>query len=183
MAVGKAEHGDFRAGKEFFDDHALAAPAEASVCHHFRDGSFRFLAGVCDHDALAEGKAVRLDDRGDRCGLQIGQRVRKAVKGLVLCRRDAVTLHQILCKDLAAFDHGSALIRSKAGDPGCFQCVHGTGGQRVVRRDDGVVDLLLRGEPDDTGQIKRLDRNADRIRRHSGVAGQHEDLCNLRVFL
>ena len=93
LAVGKGQHGDLGAFKEFLDDDVLAALAEDFVSHHGLHRVHGLLPGLGDDDALSQGQAVGLDDGGDGGVLQVFEGRVHAVEDLIGGGGDAVFLH------------------------------------------------------------------------------------------
>ena len=183
FTVGKAQNGDLGAFHELFDDDARTALAEGLVLDHGANGSFRLLDRLRDDDALAERQAVRLDDDGRALRINIGAGGVRVGEELILCRGDAVFFHQILGKCLARLDDGGLFVGAKARDARLGQRVHRAEGQRIVRRDDGVVDPVRFRKFDLRGDVLCADlRHADRVGGDAAVTGQAVNFLNCGIF-
>ena len=182
LAVGEGQHTDLRTGEELLDDHTAARFPEHAVCHHIGDGLHGLLPGLGNDHALAQGQTVGLDDRGDGGGFQILEGSVQIIEDLVLCRGDAVFLHQVLGEDLAALNDGCVGAGAKAGNPLFRQRVHSAKDQRIVRRDHRIIDLVLRGKFHNPGNIRGADGNADRIGGNTAVSGQGVNRFHGRIL-
>ena len=74
---------------------------------------------------------------------------------------------------MAAFAFGP-----KQGDTDLVQAVHTAQDERIVRRDDGVIDRVLGGEFHDTIKVRRLDGDAGGLACHAAVTRQGIDGLN-----
>ena len=173
----------FRAGQKLFDDDPRAGRAELRFLHHGRDGFHGAFAVGADEHALAERQTIRLDDDGHIRRLQILDRRVIIVKRLIRRRRNAVLLHQVLREHLAALDDGGILSRAERGNPLLRQRIHHAEAQRVVRRDDDEIHLVLRRPADDAVHVRRLEGQAGRNLRDAAVAGRGVQRRHFRVFL
>ena len=183
FAVGKAQNGDLGPLHELLDDDARAALTEGLVLDHGANGGFRLLDRLRDDDALAERQAVGLDDDGRALRLNIGAGGVRVGEELILCRGDAVFFHQILGKGLARLDDGGLFVGAEARDARLGQRVHRAEGQRIVRRDDGVVDPVRLGKLDLRGDVLCTDlRHADRVGGDAAVTGQAVNFLNCGIF-
>ena len=183
FAVGKAQNGDLGPLHELLDDDARAALAEGLVLDHGADGGFCFLHRLRDDDALAECQTVGLDDDGRALRINIGAGSVRVGEELILCRGDAVLFHQVLGKCLARLDDGGLLVGAEAGNARLAQRVHRAEGQRIVRRDDGVVDPVRLGKFNLRGDVLCADLwHADRVGGDAAVTGQAVDLLDRGIF-
>ena len=183
FTVGKAQNGDLRPLHELFDDDARTALAESLVLDHGADGGFCFLHRLRDDDTLAECQTVGLDDDGRALRVNIGAGGVRVGEELILCRGDAVFFHQILGKCLARLDDGGLFVGAEARDARLGQRVHRAEGQRIVRRDDGVVDPVRLGKLDLRGDVLCADlRHADRVGGDAAVTGQAVNFLNCGIF-
>ena len=183
FTVGKAQNGDLGAFHKFFDDNARTALAESLVLDHGADGGFCFLHRLRDDDALAECQTVGLDDDGRALRINIGAGSVRVGEELILCRGDAVLFHQVLGKCLARLDDGGLLVGAEAGNARLAQRVHRAEGQRIVRRDNGVVDPVRLGKLDLRGDVLCADlRHADRVGGDAAVTGQAVNFLNCGIF-
>ena len=183
FAVGKAQNGDLGPLHELLDDDARAALTEGLVLDHGANGGFCFLHRLRDDDALAERQTVGLDDDGRALRLNIGAGGLHVGEELVLRRGDAVLFHQILGKGLARLDDGGLFVGAEARDARLGQRVHRAEGQRIVRRDDGVVDPVRFRKFDLRGDVLCADlRHADRVGGDAAVTGQAVNFLNCGIF-
>ena len=172
LAVGKGQHGHFRALQKLLDDHAVAALAKGVVAHGVPDRFLGLPRAFADQHALAQRQTVGLDHQRRRRVAHVGKRRFGIVKYLALGRGDAVLLHQALGKNFAGFDLGGARLGAEAGDAQRVQAIHAAHGQRVVRRDHGEVDAVFRGEARHALYVRGLDVHALRVLRDAAVARQ-----------
>ena len=182
LPVGKGQDRDLRPGEKFFNDHPAAALTEHALLHHGDHGLSGLLAGLGDDDALAQSQAIGLDHDGHFCRFQIAERRRRVVKALIGGGGDAIFLHQVLGKDLAAFDLGRRGSGAEAGNALLIQSVHRPQHQGVVRGNHGVVHLLLQGEGHNGRDILGPDGDALRVRGDAAIAGQGKNLFHFRVL-
>ena len=183
FTVGKAQNGDLGAFHKFFDDNARTALAESLVLDHGADGGFCFLHRLRDNDALAECQTVGLDDDGRALRINIGAGGVRVGEELILCRGDAVFFHQILGKCLARLDDGGLFVGAEARNARLGQRVHRAEGQRIVRRDDGVVDPVRFRKFDLRGDVLCADlRHADRVGGDAAVTRQAVNFLNCGIF-
>ena len=184
FAVGKAEHRDLGALHELFDDDARTALPEGLVLDHGADGGLCLLRRLRDDDALAERESVGLNDDGRALRVDIGAGSLHLGEELVACRGNAVLFHQVLGKGLARLDDGGLLVGAEAGDAHLAQRVHRAEGQRIVRRDDCVVDAVRPRKLDLRGDVLCADlRHARRVGGNAAVAGQTVDDLGRGIFL
>ena len=168
---------------ELFDDDARTTLAEGLVLDHGANGSFRLLDRLRDDDALAERQAVRLDDDGRALRLNIGAGGLRLGEELILRRGDAVLFHQILGKGLARLDDGGLFVGAEARNARLAQRIDRAEGQRIVRRDDGVVDPVRFRKFDLRGDVLCADlRHADRVGGDAAVTGQAVNFLNCGIF-
>ncbi len=183
LAVGKAQDGNFRSLQKLFDDDGVARFPKDLFGHHIVDGGLRFLVVCGDDDALAERQTVRLNDDGERALLQVRKRGLLLRKDLVLCGGDAVTAHQVLGKAFASLDDRRFCVGSETRNAGFGQFVHRAEDQRIVGRDDGVIDLVFDGKINDCGDVLCADVHAGGIHSDAAVAGQGKDFGHRRILL
>ena len=182
LPVGEGQDGDLRPGEKLFNDHPAAALAEHALLHHGDNGLSGLLPGLSDNDALAQGQTVGLDHNGHFCRFKIPQGRRRIVKALIGGGGDAVFLHQILGKNLAALDLGRCGSGAEAGDALLVQGVHRPQHQGIVGSHHGVVHLLLYGEGHHGRDVLGPDGDALRIRGDAAIAGQGKNLFHFRVL-
>ena len=102
----------------------VAALAEYMFLHHADDSFFCFFAGLRNNDTFSECQAICLDNSRDRCRLKIGKRRSHIIKDLVCSSRDTVFFHQVLGKDLAAFNDGRICTGSETRNTNRFQGIN-----------------------------------------------------------
>ena len=172
LAVCEGQDADLGTGKKLLNDDVLAALAEDLIRHHGLDGLLGLLPGLGNDDTLAQGQAVSLDDRRNGGGFQIPKGRVHIVEDLVLRRGNAVLLHQILGEDLAALDDGGVGLGAEAGNALAVQGIHRPQDQRIVWGHYGVIDFILYRKIYNFPDIRGPDGNADRVLRHTPVAGE-----------
>ena len=182
-AIGEGQNGNFRAGEEFLNDHGGATLAEFGICHHVGDSFLGFFSGLGDDNTLAQRQTVGLDDGGDGGSFQIGQRSFQIGENFVSGSGNAVFLHQVLGKGLAAFDDGGICPGAEAGDAFFVQPVHATQHQRVVRGNHRIVDGIFHGEIDDAVNVRGADGDADGIAGDAAVTGEGENFRDFGILL
>ena len=144
LAVRKAQHADLRPGEELLYHHMVAGCAELFVQHDLLDAVGSLLLVFADEHALAQCKAVRLDDhRVLTLGADVIHDLCGVIEGLVLCGGDAVFLHQVLGEHLGGLDAGSGLVRAKGGDACLCQRIHHAQCKGVVLRHHNVIELFF----------------------------------------
>ncbi len=160
-AVAEREERGFLALEEFLDHDLRAGGAKSALEHHV-DGVHRLIEGLCNHDALAGGKAVRLHH--DRCAMLAHVSLCRLRRGEALIGRgrNIVGAADVLGEALRAFQSGGGFGRTECLDPGGFEIVDDAGAERRLRPDHDKVDALVLAEGDDCGS-DRPDR-APRIR-------------------
>ena len=182
LPVGEGQDGDLRSGEKLLNDHPAAALTEHALLHHGDNGLPGLLPGLGDDDALTQGQTVGLDHDGHFRRFQILQGRRRIVKALIGGGGDAVLLHQVLGKNLAALNLGRRGPGAEAGDAFFVQRVHRPQHQGVVRGHHGVVHLLLHGKSHNALDVLGPDGDALRIRGDAAVAGQGVDFGDFRVL-
>ena len=158
--------------EEFLHDYTVSALSELLVLHDLPDGAQGFFAGLGDDDALAQREAVCLDHDGDGAVFGVFQSFLSAIKDLVARRWDAVLFHELLGKDLGAFDYRGLGLGPEARDSYGVQPVDAAQHEGIVRSHDGVVYALVRGEGADPVEVGGLDGHADRVARYPAVSWQ-----------
>ena len=183
LSVGKGQHGHLRPGEEFLDNDAFAALSEPAVKHHFPYGVLRPVIAFCYYHALAKRKAVRLDDDRKPLSPCIGNGLVAVRKGLVRCGRNAVFLHQLLGKGLAALDDSGAPGRPEARNAHLPEPVGQSHCQRIVGNDGGKIYRVRFGKPDYAFYIRCRNGDAFRILRNAAVSGEGVDPAAHGAFL
>ena len=92
-------------------------------------------------------------------------------------------MHQILGKDLTAFDDGGVGPGAEAGDALFFQGVHTAQNQRIVGSHHCVVNGVFHGEGYDFVNLRSADGDTGGICGNAAVAGQGVDGFHLGIFL
>ena len=172
LAVGKGQDGHLGTGEELLDDDTAAAFTENFVLQHGAQGIFGLLAGLGDDDALAQGQAVGLDDRGNGRVLDVRQRLFQVGEHRVGGGGDVVFLHQPLGKHLAALDDGGVFPGAEHGDAQLFQLIGTAQHQGVVGSHHGKADVMVFGEVHDAADVRGGDAGALGIGGDAAVAGQ-----------
>ena len=183
LAVNERKNRDLGAGEELLDDHAGTGAAEGTAVDCVLDCLDGFFLGHGDGHALAECKAIRLDNDRRAVLLDVLNRVRRVLKNGIACGRDIVFLHQILGKGLAALDDGSVLARTEGADACGLERVNHAECERIIRRDHDEVGLVLLGESHYAVDVGRLDGNALRLSGNAAVARGTPDVVHLGAFL
>ena len=183
LAVGKGQDRDLGALEHLLNENARAALAKHTLAHHGVHGGPGLLPRIGQRDALAERQPVGLDDGRDGCAVEIGERLLLAVKDLEGGGRNAILLHEVFGKHLAALDFGRLFVGAKAGDAGLLQRVDGAQCERVVRRDHRKVDALVCGEGNDLVDLLCADGHQGGVGRNAAVAGQGEKLRHTGALL
>ena len=184
FSVGKAEYRNLRPREKLLDDDTAARRAELPVLHDaFHSGQRRGLV-LADQHALAQRKAVRLDDkRVLPVGAHISRGLARVRKRLVGGRGDAVLLHQVFAEHLAAFQNGGGLVGAKGGNALFRQRVHHAQHQRVVRRDDHIIDALLHSKGHHARHVGGGDGHAHGVAGDTAVARRGIQRGAPRAFL
>ena len=105
------------------------------------------------------------------------------VKGLIAGSGNAVLLHQILGKDLAALEDCRIGTGAEGGDTSLVECIHHAQYQRVIRRNHNKVDTIILGEAYNTVNISDAALHTDGICRNTAVARQSVDRFRLGALL
>ena len=183
FAVGKCQNGYFAPRHEFLDDDLVSGSAELLVHHQLFYAVAGLLERIADQNALAEGKAGSLEHDGHLSGLEVLQRFLRIVKDLIGGGRNAVFLHQILGKSLAAFDDRRIGRCSEDTEPLCLERVDNTGTERIIHAADGQIDGVLGSKSGERVKIHGSDRNTFRDLCNAGVAGCAVKFLYLRASL
>ena len=135
---------------------SIAASAASTVWRH--------------HDALAERKAVRLDD--DRRALRphVGLGGRGSREALVGGGRNAVRPAEILGEALRAFQARGRLGGPEGLEPGRLDVVDDARDQRIVGPDHDEVDRVRPAERDHGAVVGDVERHALGLARDPGIA-------------
>ncbi|MPM04506.1 hypothetical protein SDC9_50784 [bioreactor metagenome] len=182
LPVGQRKHAHLFAGQELLNHNAVSACTENPFLHHGVNRFAGFLARLSNDHALAQRRAVRLDDAGIRRLVQIGVSAFGAVEHFVIRRRDAEFMHERFGKALASLYFGGGFAGAETANALCAEPVANAQNQRVVRADDGEVDFVFHRERDDFVNLGSADGHALRVRLHAAVAGQRVNLIDARVF-
>ena len=184
LAVGEAEDADLRAGEELLHDHMVAGSAEFFIQHDLLDALGSLLFVLADEHALAQRKAVGLDDhRILALGLDVLHDLGGVVEGLILRGGDAVLLHQVFGEDLGGLDAGRSLVRAERRDADLCQSVHHAQCQRVVLRYHDIVELFRLCKTHHRLHIGGLNVDAVGVIADAAVAGRTPDFAAVGALL
>ena len=131
---------------------------------------------------LAERKTVCLDDDRRAHLLDVGNRLVAVLKDRILRRRDVVLCHQLLGKRLGALDDCGVLVRTECAESCLLQRINHAECERIVRRYNDQIRVVLLGERNHTVDVGRLDVDAFRSRSDAAVARCAPDLIYLRAL-
>ena len=145
LAVAEREERSLFAVEKFFNDKLGSRLAQIAAEDHV-DRAFRLGERLRDHDALAGGEPVGLDDNWRAAGAHISFGLIRGPKALVGRRRYAVGPAQILGETFGAFEPRGGAARSEGFDAGGFQIVDDARAQRPFRSDDHEIDRADRGK-------------------------------------
>ncbi|MEY2598873.1 MAG: hypothetical protein RLZZ142_1132 [Verrucomicrobiota bacterium] len=135
--------------------------------------------GLGDEHAFAEGESVGLHHNGEGHGLNEGGGLGAVGEAGGTGGGDAVPEHEILGKYLGGFELGGGLRGTENAESRSLELIHDSGGESVVRADDGEVDLFLQGEGDERRDILDFEGNALGDLLDAGVARGTEEGGNL----
>ena len=184
LAVGEAQHTDLRAGEELFDHDMVAGSAELLVQHDLLHAVGGLLLVLTDEHTLAQSQTICLDDdRVLSLGPDVVHDLGRVVKRLIPGGGNAVFLHQVFGEDLGSLDAGRCLVRAESRDTDRCQRIDHAQSQRVVLRDDDVIELFLRCKRDHGVHIGGLDVLALGVIADAAVAGCAPDLAAVRALL
>ena len=181
--VGEGQDGNLRAGEKFFNDNLVAALAEHLVLHHGLNGLLCLLPGLGNNNTLTQSQAISLDNRGHRSRIQIPKGGFHIRKHFILGGGDMVFLHQILGKNLAAFNDGGVCSGAEAGNSLHLQGIHCPQNQRIIRGDHSIIHPMRNCKLYNLGNVLGTDIHADCVGSNAAVAGKGENLRNLGIFL
>ena len=105
------------------------------------------------------------------------------VKGLIAGSGNAVLLHQVLGKDLAALEDCRIGTGAEGGDTSLVERIHHAQHQRVIRRNYDKVDAVILGEAHNTVNVGGTSLHTDGICRNTAVAWQSIDRFCLGALL
>ena len=143
LGVSEGQNRNLYALQELFHNNVVAAGAECLVLHNGLDRVLGFGKVLGDDDTLAQSQTVRLDDNGVFVHLlDVGNCRMGIVKGLIAGSGNAVLLHQVLGKDLAALEDCRIGTGTKGGDTSLVERIHHAQYQRVIRRNHNKVDAV-----------------------------------------
>ena len=162
----------------------VAGSAELLVQHDLLHAVGGLLLVLTDEHTLAKSQTIRLDDdRVLSLGPDVVHDLGRVVKRLIPGGGDAVFLHQVFGEDLGSLDAGRCLVRAKGRDADRRQRIDHAQSQRVVLRDDDVIELFLRRKRDHGVHIGGLDVLALGVIADAAVAGCAPDLAAVRALL
>ena len=182
LAVGKGEDRDFGAFEEFLNDNPVAAFSELMVEHHGAHGVLGLGEGIGNDDTLSEREPVRLDDAGHRGGAEVIQGGLSIREDLIARCGNAVLFHEFLGEHFARFDDGGITARAETGNAERFEAVDEACGQRVVGRDDCIINPVIFGKLAHTVQVHGGDGGALGVRSDPTVSGKRIQFINFRAF-
>ena len=170
-AVGDAEEADLGAVEVLLDDHPLAGGGVVE----------RLLPVVGDHDSLAGGQTVVLDDVRraelvERGGDLVGRRPGVGSRG-----RDTGCCHDLLGEGLGPLEHRRLPGRAEAGDADAADGVRDAGDQGRLGADDDEPDAEVARQGGDRCTVHRVDVVQGRERGHAGVARCGVHLLHLGI--
>ena len=181
LAVHHCDEAGFLAFEEFLDHDQVAGLAEAAG-EHVQCRLHGFVDGRADHDALAGGEAVGLDDQR-RLLCANPRRVEVVARELGVRRGgNAVALEEILGEGLRAFEPRSEFARPEAAQSRGRERVAEADDERRFGTDDGEADLFALGESEQGRHVVRGDVDVGRVRLEprARVARRDEDLRHAR---
>ena len=146
------------------------------------NGSPCLVPRLRDEDAFAEREAIGFDDGGERRGFNVGHGVGSGIEYLVFGRGNMVFFHQIFGKNFAAFDARGFGIGAEAGDAFGGERINGTEHERIIRRNNGVVDRVRDSEFDDGVEVGCTNGHALRVLCHAAVARKCVDFGDIGIF-
>ena len=94
------------------------------------------------------------------------------VEHFVFRRGDAVLLHEVLGKHLAALDDGCIGPGAEAGNALFLQCIHSAQHQGIVRGHNGIVNFVFHRKIYNFGNIRCPDGHTHRILGNAAIAGE-----------
>ena len=183
FAVYEGEHGNLRAGEELLDNDTRTGAAECAAVDRVLDRLDGFFLGHGNGNTLAERKAVRLDNDWRAVLLDVRDGIRRVLKNGVASGRNAVFLHQILGKGLAALNNSGVLARTEGTDACGLERVYHAECKRVVRCDHNEIRLVLLGESNHAVDVGCLNRYALCLSGNAAVARRTPDVVNLGALL
>ena len=143
IAVGKPEQRHLRAAHALFQHHLVAGRPEFFFHHDLPQGGFG-LEGIFRNDhALSGGQAGGFDHHRMIEVVEVGEGLVVIAEDGELGGGDPAPLHELLGKNLRAFDLGGGLRRAEHGQTLGAQIVGQPGGQRPFRPDDHQIDFPL----------------------------------------
>ena len=172
FSVCKCKHGNLRSAQKFFYNYFRAAFTEALFLHDGANRGFCLFKALGDDNALAESKSVGFDDGGIFRALKVCDRLGGVVENLIRRRGNTVFFHEIFCKNLAALNCRSSLIRTEAGYAGIVQSVDCAEHKRVVRGNNGKINAVFNGETHLRVYILCAYINAYGVARNAAVSRQ-----------
>ena len=172
--VHEAHEGELGTGEEILDHYP--ALAEAFVEKHHLQGLLRFLEIGGYHHSLACSQSVIFQDCRERTGADIGEGLVIGAEGLVSGGRDAVFLHELLGKLLAALDAGGGKAMAEDGQSGSPELIHNTLGKRSLGTNHCKVHAFLEGKFPECLDVSVLDRHILCLESYARIARGAENL-------
>jgi len=143
LAVDDGNEAGFLTGQEFLDNDAAAGFTERISLQHVAYGALGLGLGLRNDNALAGGKAVRLDD--DRRALfgNISERGFDFGEGSIAGRWDLVPRHEFFRKGLGAFQLRGIFLRTETAQTCSCKAVDDTGNKRRLGADDCQINVFF----------------------------------------
>ena len=176
LAVTQDDEAGFFASQKFFDHHAGASGAQLAVTQHVIDSLMGFVSGHGNHNALAGGQAIGLDDDRSAFCIDILMSGPRTGEGLVFGRRDVMANHERLGEIL-----GALKLRRRLGGPEDAQAtgakhVHHALSQRRLRTDNGQVNAFISGKVRQFVWIRQRNVGGALHLRGAAVARRNKDM-------
>ena len=180
VPVAERKERGFLALEEILHDHLRAGRPEGAPENHV-DGGFGFRNRGGDDDALAGGKAIRLDDDGRAAAADIGPGRIGRSETLVVGGRNREFAAQVLGEALRALKLGGSFRRTESRNPAGLKIVDETGDEGHFRPDDHEVHLHEPAEIGHSPVVGHIEGHVARELRSARVARGDEEACQLRA--
>ena len=172
LSIHKSQGGYFTACHKLFNHDLVARGAELLIDHQLGDAGPGLFAVFADQDALAQGQSGCLEDDGISGCFQICQGLFSVIKYFISGRRDAVLLHQVLGKGLAAFNDGRVLPGAEHSEACRLKSVRDAGAEGIIHADDSQVNGLFPREGCQFLEFHDADRDTFRDTGNARVSGR-----------
>ena len=163
LAIGDRQDAHLGAFESLLDHHVRARFTEFVFATDSVNRFERVFSSRADDDPFAAGQSIRFDDQRRLllfiwiAGFDVPHRAIGIPKRLVVGRWHVGLSQQELREDLASFQLGCGLARTKSSDLFLGQRIDNSKGQWAFRADDDQVDFVFLGKRDDTsGYHRRL---------------------------